>query len=218
MDHTRIFTMSRGINRWAWKMCNTWNAGNSGERIVLTLALFSGGDETDGNGPSTTDNEETELCMKESIDLSAPNWCCKPHAPRWGAGLCRSPCFTNRLRSLPEWSFPLAKACRRLFRCPSSDRQKNPAHQPDEVRIDFVQAECGGIVWHAPPSLWPLRSLLSWRGHCWGGSGECKPHITPAVSFLWTIHRPTSVFYLFFIFLRILKSCLLFAITYLPCC
>lgn len=42
-------------------------------RIVLALASFSGGDETGGNGPSTTDNDETELCMKESIDLSAPH-------------------------------------------------------------------------------------------------------------------------------------------------
>lgn len=46
----------------------------SGERrIVLSLASFSGRDETGGNGPRTTDNEEIELCMKESIDLGAPH-------------------------------------------------------------------------------------------------------------------------------------------------
>lgn len=77
---------------------NTWKVESGGEwRIVLALASFSGGDETGGNGPSTTDNEETELCMKESIDLSAPHWCCKPHAPQWGAGVCCFLCFTNRL-------------------------------------------------------------------------------------------------------------------------
>lgn len=42
-------------------------------RTVLALASFSGGDETGGNGPSTMDNDETEPCMKESIDLSAPH-------------------------------------------------------------------------------------------------------------------------------------------------
>ena len=45
---------------------------SSAERkIVLALASFSGGDDTGGNSPSTRDNDETELCMKESIDLSA---------------------------------------------------------------------------------------------------------------------------------------------------
>lgn len=41
--------------------------------VSLALASFSGRDETGGNHPSTTDNEETELCMKETIDLSAPH-------------------------------------------------------------------------------------------------------------------------------------------------
>lgn len=84
----------------------TWKVESSGKSwIVLALASFSRGDETGGNGPSTTDNEETELFMKESIDLSASRWCFKPHAPQWGAGVCCVLCFTNRrTNSSPEYS------------------------------------------------------------------------------------------------------------------
>lgn len=74
----------------------------SGDRsIVVALASFSSGDETGGNSPSTTDNDETELCMKESIDLSggAAN-----HMPPRGAGVYSFLCFTNRLFLLPERS------------------------------------------------------------------------------------------------------------------
>lgn len=42
-------------------------------RTVPALASFPGRDDTGSNGPSTTDNEETELFMKESIDPRAPH-------------------------------------------------------------------------------------------------------------------------------------------------
>lgn len=47
---------------------------------------------------------------------------------------------------------------------------ENAANQVGEVKIDLVKSEYGGTVWRVPPSsLWPLRLLLSWRGHRWEG-------------------------------------------------
>lgn len=41
------------------------------ERTVLLLLIFLGEDKTEGNSSSTTDKEDSELFMKESIDLGA---------------------------------------------------------------------------------------------------------------------------------------------------
>lgn len=151
---------------------NTWKVESSAERkIVLALASFSGGDDTGGNSPSTRDNDETELCMKESIDLSASYWCCKPHAPQSGAGVCCFLRLTNRLFPSPEWSqYP--KCSWEPSHCLSHfDVRKNAANQVDELKIDLVKSEYDGIVWRAPASSsWPLRLLLSWRGYFWEGA------------------------------------------------
>lgn len=99
--HKVLWTISGQV----WQTQNTWKVERIGDsRIVLALASFSSRDETGGNAPSTTDNDETELFMKESIDLSAPHWCCKPNAPQRGAGVYCFLCFTNRLFPSPEWS------------------------------------------------------------------------------------------------------------------
>lgn len=140
-------------------------------RIVVALASRSGGDETRGNDPSTADNDEIELFMKESIELSAPHWCFKPHAPKWGAGVCCFLCFTNRLFPSTEQTKP--KAAEDL-----TVRRKNAANRPDTVTMDVVNSEHCKMVWHALPS-----SLCGHLDSCWagedtlGGSGELRPDI-----------------------------------------
>ena len=133
-----IWTMSGCVK----KMYNTWKAESSGDRrIVLALASFSSGDETWGNSPSTTDNDETEPFMKESIDPRAPHWCCKPHATQRGAGVYFHSFVFHRLFLVPEWkqylkSYSPWKAFTSLSCCKSVS----------EVKIDLVKSKYGGMV------------------------------------------------------------------------
>lgn len=62
----------------------------------MVLASFSGRDDTGGNSLSTTDNDRTELYMKDAIDVSSlVQITCTPK---------RGGCALHRLLPLDNWN------------------------------------------------------------------------------------------------------------------